>query len=110
MNPGTLDTPCEIRIPTQEVVGLGDVETTFSTVPDLWCSLRYLRGQELVDARQLVAEAEVKFVLRWSEDLDEVDAKSEIVVDGKIFDILEAFPVPGGRPDKLELLAKRRAD
>lgn len=89
---------------------MGDVEDTFATIPDLWCSLRYLRGQELVDARQLVAEAEAKVVLRWQDELSEVDTKSEIVIHDEVFDILEAFPVPGGRPEKMELLVKRRAD
>lgn len=112
MNGGTLDTKIRIESPTVAPGDLGDPVTTWTTLAGPWAEVRYLRGRELIDAQQRVAEVDTKFIVRYSSSLMGLPTTAQIVIaaTGKAFDILEALPVPGGRPEKIEFLAKRRAD
>lgn len=110
MNPGSYDALVVIQSRTIAPNDSGDPVETWITLHSPWCSMRYLRGRELVDAKQKYGEVDVRFSTHFSPELESVDTTMRIVVNTKYFDILEAVPVPGGRPDRLEIYAKTRSD
>lgn len=110
MNIGKLDARITIETPTIAAGELGDAVPTWSTLSRVWSEHRELVGRELVDAAQRVAEVETKFIIRYSSEVSGVNAKCRIVRGATYFDILAAMPMPAGRPDRIEIFAKRRAD
>lgn len=108
MNPGELDTLIKIQRATTSANTTGDVVPAWSDVFELWSSKRFLKGRELTEARQIVAEVEAKFVVRYSSEVATLQPKDRINDHGELYDILESIPVPGGRPERFELLVKRR--
>jgi len=105
-----LDTPITIDVPSEEVGAMGDVTTTWVTIGPIWADHRNLTGRELIEAKQLVAEVDSKFVIRYSAQFDSVNAKCRLTRGSRVHDILCAIPQPGGRPNSIEIFCKRRAD
>lgn len=112
MNPGKLDTLIQIECPAVTPGAMGDAVTTWSPLASPFAEVRNLTGRELVEAQQIVAETDTKFVVRYSSTTRNANARCRIRVpsSGAEYDILENLPMPGGRPERLEILAKRRAD
>lgn len=112
MNSGQLDTRILITQPTVEPNDIGDAVEVFSVLGKRWAEVRFLKGRELVDALQKVSEVDTKFVIRYDSIFSQLNTKSRITIvkNNEVYDVLEALPIPGGRPEKIEILAKRRSD
>lgn len=110
MNAGILDAKILIQIPDTSPGLIGDRIETLRTVANPWAEYRELKGRELVDAMQIVATVEVKFVVRYQSALSDLGAKHQITYKDHVFDVLDSIKIPGNRPTKIEILAKRRND
>jgi SPP1 family predicted phage head-tail adaptor len=109
MNPGDLDTKITIQTPTHTPSDLGEQEPSWATVATEWASKKHLRGQEYEQAQQIASETETKFTIWYSSNTSGITAKDKVVEGSIEYDILAAIPVPGGRPEKIELYTKRRS-
>lgn len=85
----------------------GFVSSGWSNLTDVWAERQNLRGKENELAGQRLAEAETMFTIRYSSDVAAVDATHRVKQGSETFDIVEAIPVPGGKPDRIELYTKR---
>lgn len=110
IEPGKLDQRITIKRPSTERTFTGGHKYAYSDFKTVWAEIRYLKGRELVEAAQRFAEVEVKFTIRYSGEVSSVTAKDIISHNGVEYDILAALPIPGGRPEKIEILARGRAD
>lgn len=110
MNAGKLDAKILIQVPETSPGLIGDRIETLRTVANPWAEYRELNGRELTDAMQVVATVEVKFVVRYQSVLSSLGAKHQITYDGQEFDVLDSVKIPGNRPTRIEILAKRRND
>jgi SPP1 family predicted phage head-tail adaptor len=111
MNAGLLDT----RLTIQEMVSApndsGDVIETPSSQPPVWASKKFLKGRELIEAKAIYDEVEVLFTIRYSTEVSGTTSKHQLLSQGDYFDIMgDPLPVPGGRPTKLLIYAKRKKD
>jgi SPP1 family predicted phage head-tail adaptor len=66
-----------------------------------------VRGNENFVGQQRLAEVDTKFKLRF---LKGVTAAHRVKCAGKKYDIIEVRQFPGGRPERLEILARTRAE
>lgn len=110
MNPGKYDTLITFERATPSTSPGGDVTSTWVAIArgQVWSSRKFLKGQELVEAKQIVAEVEAQFEVRFSTDVAGVVPKDRINDHGNLYDVLEIIPIPGGRPERLRVLVKRR--
>lgn len=112
MNPGILDTLVLVESLAVTPGDMGDAVESWIPVSSPWATMKNLVGRELIEAQQRVAETDTKFTVRYSSTTSNISTKCRIIVPKfeTVYDILEALPMPGGRPDRIEILAKRRAD
>lgn len=112
MNPGVMDTLILVEALAVSPGAMGDAVESWIPLSSPWATMKNLVGRELIEAQQRVAETDTKFVIRYSSTTSSITTKCRITVPkfGTIYDILEALPMPGGRPERIEILAKRRAD
>ncbi len=106
----SLDTRVRVFQPVAGRTASGAINNTFTDLGEFWCSVIYLKGREAVEAQQTFAEAECKITLRWLEETKGIDAKHELQIGAQVFEVTGVLPVPGGRPERLEIFARRRND
>lgn len=113
MNAGRMDR----RIRFEEAVGVRDPDTnesipTWLPRATVWAERRPLRGSELYAARQVIANVEIKWRIRWPQGFTVTpDSTMRIrdIFDGeREHDILSVIEV--GRREGLEMLTKARAE
>lgn len=109
MNTGRMDGKVFIDSPNFTRDGLGEVTENFSEVASVWREKRHLRGREADEARSQFPEASVIFEIWYSEDISSISTDWRLREDnGDKFSVIDAIPVPGGRPEKLMIYCKSR--
>lgn len=109
MNTGRMDGKVYIDRPKFLRDDLGEVKENFSEVGFVWREKRFLRGREADEARSQFPEASVIFEIWYSEDIASVSADWRLREEnGDKFSVVDAIPVPGGRPEKLMIYCKGR--
>jgi len=80
----------------------------WSDLAQAWAEKRDVSDGERFRAQQVEAQITSRFLLLWSPQLADVDAKDRIVVDGRSYDISGVKEI--GRRDGIEITAAARAD
>lgn len=88
---------------------LGEVKEIFEEVAFVWRQKRFLRGRESDEARSQFPEASVVFEIWFSPEVEKVSTDWRLREgNGDKFSVIDAIPVPGGRPEKLMIYCKGR--
>lgn len=104
---GTLDRRITIQRPTEtRSAPLFEAIPTFATYATVWASKRPATAKELLKARELGAEIDVAFDIRFSNDVRETDPTFRIVHDGVTHEIKGVIEI--GRREGLTLLCVAR--
>lgn len=74
----------------------------------VWASVNYVSDGEKVRAAEVGASITVRFQIRYSSDVADVDAKDRVLFEGDVFDISGVKPL--GRREGLEISAAAAAD
>ena len=108
MQAGALDR--RITIERYGVTYNADNEPTeaWTTLATVWASIQYASDGEKVRAAEVGATVSVRFQIRYSSTVKDVDAKDRILYDGKTFDIVGVKEL--GRREGLEISAAAAAD
>lgn len=107
---GTLDRRAILQQGVEDTDSSGFPVTTWVTLATVWAGRRNLKGREAVEATAIVAEADTVFTVRHSTTTSRLDTSDRIKLGSEYFQILNLTPIPGGRPEKIEILAKYRQD
>lgn len=107
MDAGTLDTRLILLRMDKVKKESGEVVEVPVAIATVWGAVRPVRGSESFASQARYAEVEVKFEIRYRKELD---ATTRIRRGKQEFDVIELLALPGGRPERLEILAKARAD
>jgi len=91
------------RTVVQDVYGQ-EIET-WTDLDTVWAQRLELRGSEVWQARQVVANIEAKYRVYWREGLTPVD---RITADGRVYDVYSAIEL--GRREAIELTVGARAE
>jgi len=102
----------DTRITLQEVStttdAVGGAVESWTDIATVWAERRNLKGRELVEAGQRSAEAETVFTIRYSGAVAGLLASGRIKAGAVYFAIVSPpLEIPGGRPEKIEILARR---
>lgn len=109
MNAGRLDIRVNLLTISTAPNSSGDAIETTAPLADVWASHKFLKGREMLEAKEMYSEVECVFEIRYSNDVKGLTSKDVIVSRGLIYDIIgDPIPVPGGRPTKLVIYTKRR--
>lgn len=102
-----LDTRILLEKSVSDTDELGGVIESWQTIGTVWANVRYLKGRELVEAKQLSGEAQAVFTIRYSSDVAGLCASDRITLRGQVYAIVAPpLPIPGGRPEKLQIFTK----
>lgn len=105
---GELDRRVRIEREVQGTpTGSGEPTSDWQLVAEVWAGKRTLRASEVFQAQQEIAEADVRFRMRYRSDVFP-DHMRIVDEDGREFDILGVHEL--GRRDGLELLTRSRTE
>ena len=97
---GELDKRLTIRRATKTINTVGEEVETFVDVATVWGKVKYLRGSERYAAKQVIANMELEFIIRFRPD---VTVKDLIRYDGTDYDLYEILPI--GKKEGLQIKA-----
>lgn len=86
MRAGRLRHRVDLERPSPTTNDYGEPETGWEFVARSWAAIEPLRGNERMQAMYIQAEANIRIILRWSTDVQDVDP-SWRVVGRKTYDI-----------------------
>lgn len=101
INIGKLDRRITINRVASTPTGTGGVAETEVLVAERWASFRAPRGEEVIEAGQVVGQVDGVFKIRW---LSGVTPGMRIRYDGQVWDLFHVAPL--GRDEALELYAR----
>lgn len=104
---GALDTPIRLQRRASGTNPSGSERREWEEIGTEWAALLPVSGRESFAAQQRYAEVDTRFVIRFRND---VTPLHRILVGEKPYDVREVLALPGGRPDRLEILATARAE
>lgn len=106
MRSGRLDRRLILQRKTLTENDFGEPIATWTTIATVWAEKREIRGAERYAANQTVAQADIKYRIRYRRGLTPLDAF--IDEDGRMFDIAAVLEI--GRREGLELHGIARAE
>jgi SPP1 family predicted phage head-tail adaptor len=95
---------------TKSSNSVGDALETPSTLANVWAKATELKGKELIEAKQIVADCDTSFEIRHSATVANINSQFTILWKSKTYKILETIKTPSNRPETIKILAKRRND
>lgn len=81
---------------------------TWSTLATRWASVEHIRDTERWTAQEVGAAATLRFQIRWSSTVADLNAKDRVVYQGNEHDIMAVKEL--GRREGLEITAAARSD
>lgn len=108
MRAGRLDTLITIERSTPTRDAFNEPVPAWSTLKTVMASMDDLRDSERLRAQGVQATISTRFGFRWTPDIDDLNAKDRIVVDGQIFDVYSVKKI--GRQREFEVTANARSD
>ena len=81
---------------------------TWTTLATVRASVEHIRDSERWTAQEVGAAATMRFQIRWSSTLAELNAKDRVIYEGDTFDVAAVKEL--GRRKGLEITAAARAD
>lgn len=108
MDAGALDRRIELRRAISSRDALKGPAPVWHTLATVWASYEPVSDVERVRAQQTGAVITARFVIRWSSDVADLNAKDELRFDGALYAIAAVKPI--GRRLGLEITASAKAD
>lgn len=105
MRAGDLDRTIEIQTFTTTTDGVGKEKKNWTPLYTVRAKVTPVRGEERFAALQNTAAAEVKFKIRYREDISTLN---RIVYEGRTYDIVAVMEL--GRREGIELMARTRGE
>ena len=105
MNIGAMDRRIKFLEDSDAQDAEGYVTTTSMLIAEVWAQVIPLRGAELFEAQQTVAQADTRFRVRYRPD---VGPTAKIEYDGRLYNIESVIEL--GRREALEIMARARAE
>jgi SPP1 family predicted phage head-tail adaptor len=81
---------------------------TFATLATIWAAAVPVSDGERMQSGQTLANKMIRFTIRYSSDVADVDPRDRIVFDGRTYDIAGVKEI--GRREGLEITATARAE
>lgn len=108
MNAGRLDKRVSLMQPSAALGASGDPHAaeSFTEFVTRRAEVKHLRGTELDRGRALHEEVQTKITVRYDSKTKIVTSDWRIHIGQEVYDILAPIPVPGGRPEKIEIFCK----
>lgn len=108
MQAGKLDRRIVIQRSTTSADAFNEPVETFATLATVWAEAKPISDGERMKAGQTLADKMIRFTIRYSSTVADVDPRDRIVFDGRTFDISGIKEV--GRRVGLEITATARAE
>lgn len=108
MQSGRLDRRITIERFTSAQNGFGERVEAWGPLATVSAEKSYRRAGESVLAGEVAAIRVLRFAIRWSAAVADVNPKDRVDFDGAKFDILEVNEI--GRREGIEIFAQARAD
>lgn len=105
MRSGDLDRDIEIQEFTTQKNTFGEEIKAWTTLYNMRAKVTPVRGEERYAALQNTAAAEVKFKIRYREDISTLNG---VLYEGRSYDIVAVMEL--GRKEALELMARTRGE
>jgi len=101
VNAATLDRRLTIEQYTETQDGYGEPVKTWTVLETVWAQVTPVRGTERYVAQQVSGEAEMRFRIRWREDVTD---KMRLYCEDVYYNITAVLEI--GRREGLEIMAK----
>jgi len=108
MRAGRLDRRIVIQRAISSADAFNQPVETFSTLATVWAEAIPVNDGERMKAGQTLADKMIRFTIRYSSTVDNVDPRDRIVFDGRTYDIAGVKEI--GRREGLEITATARAE
>ena len=105
MRSAQLDREVRLERRHPETDSEGQVVDRWSTVATVWARMEQLGGSRGLGKEQWVADGDVRFTIRWRDD---VTTQDRIVYGGREYEIVTTAEV--GRRQELAIVARARAE
>jgi SPP1 family predicted phage head-tail adaptor len=106
---GRFDTRVTLQTPTETVDDQGSTTQTWATTATVWAKIETISATETTNGNERTPVQEYRFTVRYQSTLATFSAGCRIQRDGINYDILSALPMPEGRPDTIQITARRKA-
>jgi SPP1 family predicted phage head-tail adaptor len=109
---GKLDTRITIQRDAGGTDAQGSVTQSWSARATVWANARAVPSmttQERMGETERYGSADYVFTIRWQSLLANLSTSDRIQWGGDSFEILSVFPMPEGRPDRIQITARSRA-
>lgn len=87
---------------------LNEQVATWSTIATVWASANPVSDGERLRAGETIADRMVRFQIRYSPDVADVDPRDQVVFDGRTYDISGVKEI--GRREGLEITGTARGE
>lgn len=87
MRAGSLRHRITIQQPVVSPNTIGEPLKSWATLAIVWASVEPIRGKEVLQAEQILADMDTRIRMRWSQVVDSMTARCRIVHKGKIYNV-----------------------
>lgn len=108
MEAGRLDRKIVIQRFTETRDAFNNPVQTWADLATVWASVEHIRDAERWNAQEVGAEATMRFQIRYSSSVADVNPNDRLTYEGRTFNIVAKKEI--GRREGLELTASARAD
>jgi SPP1 family predicted phage head-tail adaptor len=108
MDAGKLDRRIVLQRPTVTADETGQEVATWATLSTVWAAKLNVSDGERMAASEVAAQIDLRFQIRWSTTVADLNAKDRLTFEGRIFDIVGTKEL--GRREGIEISASARAD
>jgi SPP1 family predicted phage head-tail adaptor len=108
MRAGRLDRRITIERATETRDAFNNPVLAWGPLATVWASVEHIRDSERWSAQEVGAAVQMRFQIRYSQAVADVNPKDRLTYEGREFDIVAVKEL--GRREGLELTAAARAD
>lgn len=108
MDAGRFDRRIALKRASTTMNGFNEPEYSWTTLATVWAAMTPVNDGERMRAGETLANAQCRFVIRWSATAATVDPRDRLTFDGREFDINGVKQI--GRREYLEITATARAE
>lgn len=109
MNAGRLDSKALIQRRADTRASDGSVVTAWRDVAMVPAGLKYLSGSKTTESNQRTGEADATITIRYHSSVAAIDSTHRVKIGTLAFEVIEAIPSPGGRPERIDIRGRRIA-
>ena len=102
----------DIRLTVNKLIenrdSIGATTQKWASMPSIWAKRDILKGGEDLVGNQNYLNAEESFTIRYSSDASTITTKDRLTFKSKSYEILNIMEEPAGKPEFIEIIARRR--